>query len=261
MKNAIQLLFTAYLSLLLAGCATKNAPISQDASQRIKRLAIVSVTAQVFTRKYTGVTVFGNEKDEQDISGWQVDSQYEDQIAAEITRIRGVPPVRAPYQVADFIPVNKMPAVYLTSMYDGANWEAIEISTKAYCAKHTLDAVLVVAQTSVPDFFTGTNQHLNGAGFYVRGPIRGVSVLHLMSKLALLDCQNGKPLAVRTLARNQHPGFRSGMLSAPYQNVSEKLSRLPTTTWTPEAQQQIRADLIQLPMQSWGPTLQSLFKP
>lgn len=146
-------------------------------------------------------------------------------------------------------------------MYDGANWEAIESTTKAYCAKHTLDAVLVVAQTSAPDFFTGTNQNLSGAGFYVRGPIRGVSVLHLMSKLALLGCQSDKPLGVRTLARNQHPGFRSGKLSAPYQNVSEKISRMPTSSWTPEIQQQIRADLIQLPMQSWGPTLQSLFKP
>lgn len=113
MKNAIQLFFTAYLILFLAGCATQNEPISQDASQRIKRLAVVSVTAQVFTRKYTGVTVFGNEKDEQDISGWHVDAQYEDQIAAEIPRIRDVPPVKASYQVADFMPVNKMPGIYV----------------------------------------------------------------------------------------------------------------------------------------------------
>lgn len=261
MKNVIQLFFIAYLSSFLTGCATQNEPISQGVSQRIKRLAVVSVTAQVFTRKYTGMTVFGNEKDEQDISSWQVDAQYEDQIAAEITRIRGVPPVAAPYHVADFMPVNKMPGIFLTSMYNGANWEAIESSTKAYCAKHTLDAVLLVAQTSVPDFFSGTNQVLSGAGFYVRGPIRGVSVMHLMSKLALLDCQSGKPLAVRMLARNQRPGFGSGMRSSPYQTAPEEISRMPTSAWTPEIRQKIRADLIQLPVQSWGPTIQSLFMP
>ncbi len=232
MRNLIQLFLIMSLGSFLAGCATQNVPISQDASQRIKRLAVVSVTAQVFTRKYTGMTVFGNEKDELDISSWQVDAQYEDQIATEITRIRGLPPVKASYQVADFMPVNKMPGIYLTSMYDGANWEAIESSTKAYCTKHALDAVLLVAQTSVPDFFTGSNQSLSGAGFYVRGPIRGVSVMHLMSKLALLDCTTGKPLAVRTLARNQHPGFRSGMLSTPYQEVSDKISRMPISAWT-----------------------------
>lgn len=261
MRNLIQLCLIMSLGLFLAGCATQNEPIAQETSQRIKRLAVVSVTAQVFTRKYTGMTVFGNEKDEKDISGWQIDAQYEEQIATEVERVRGSRPVQASYQVADFLPVNNMPSIYLTSMYDGANWQAIENATKAHCAKHALDAVLLVAQTRVPDFFTGSNQFLAGAGFYVRRPIRGVSVMHLMSRLALLDCTSGKPLAVRTLARNQHPGFRSGMLSTPYQQISDKISRMPVESWTPEIQQQIRADLIQLPVQSWGPTIQSLFRP
>lgn len=203
----------------------------------------------------------GNEKDEKDISAWQIDAQYEAQIASEVERIRGVRVVQAPYQVADFMPVNNMPGIYLTGMYEGANWQAIESATKAHCAKHALDAVLLVAQTSVPDFFTGSNQTLSGAGFYVRGPIRGVSVMHLTSRIGLLDCASGKPLAVHLLARSHHSRSRGGLFSLPYREISEKLSRMPIASWTPEIEQQIKANLIELPVQSWGPSIQSFFKP
>jgi len=259
MRNLMRLALVTSLALHLLSCATPNAPITSEVSQRIQRLAVISVTAQVFTRKYTGMTVFGNEREELDISGWQIDAEYEEQIAAELMRIRGSRPIKAPYQVADFLPVNKISGIYLSSMYDGANWESTEGSTKAYCAKHNLDGVLLVASTSVPDFLTGSNQFLSGAGFYVRGPMRGVSVMHLMSKLALLDCATGKPLAVRTLSHNPQSGYRGGMFAAPYRNVPENISRMPISTWTPEIKQKIRVDLIQLPAQSWGPTLQSIF--
>ncbi len=259
MRNLIQIFFMVYLGSLLAGCATPNEPIAHETGQRIKRIAVVSVTARVFTRQYTGVTMFGNEKEEKDISIWKVDEKYEEQIATEIERIRGISPIKASYQVTDFLPVNKMPAIYITSMYTGANWDAIESATKAYCANHALDAILLVAQTSVPDFFTESNQFLGGAGFYVRGHISRISVMHLMSKLALLDCITGKPLAVRTLSRNQHPGYRNVMLSTPYMEVPDKISRMPISAWTPELQEKIRADLILLPAQSWGETIQSIF--
>lgn len=261
MRNLIHLCLIMSLGALLSGCATQQAPISQEAAQRIQRLAVVSVAAQVFTRKYTGMTVFGNEKDEKDISAWQIDAQYEAQITSEVERIRGVRVVQAPYQVADFMPVNNMPGVYLTGMYEGANWQAIESATKAHCAKHALDAVLLVAQTSVPDFFTGSNQTLSGAGFYVRGPIRGASVMHLSSRIGLLDCASGKPLAVRLLARSHHSRSRGGLFSLPYREISENLSRMPIASWTPEIEQQITANLIELPVQSWGPSIQSLFRP
>lgn len=248
-----------YLGSLLAGCATSHEPIARETSQRIKRLAVVSVTAKVFTRQYTGVTLFGNEREQKDISTWKVDEKYEEQIGTEIERIRGINPIKAAYQAADFLPVNTMPGIFISSMSTGANWGAVENATKAYCAKHGLDAVLLVAQTSVHDFFTESNQLFGGAGFYVRGHIRPTSVLHLMSKLALLDCVTGSPLTVRTLASNQHTGYRDVMLSTPYMQVSDSVSRMPLSAWTPEVQEKIRADLIRLPAQSWGETIQSIF--
>ena len=55
------------ITLLLGACA-EPAPWTRVSSSAIKRFGVVSVAADVLTRQYIGLTVFGNELDELDVS-------------------------------------------------------------------------------------------------------------------------------------------------------------------------------------------------
>ncbi len=68
------------LLILLAGCATTR--IAPETVSRLKRVGVISVTAHEFYRRDTGLTVFGNEREMQDISAWKVDDEYELQMQA-----------------------------------------------------------------------------------------------------------------------------------------------------------------------------------
>jgi hypothetical protein len=138
-------------------------------------------------------------------------------------------------------------------------WEAIEGAAKDVCATSSLDALLVLGRSGADDFLAGTNQSILGVGFYVRGPGAIVSVMHVFGELGLIDCQTGKPLALRELARDQSGGRFDNQRTAPIQPVSVEVARQPVDEWTDEGKQEIRKDLIALPAPAWGPTLRSIF--
>jgi len=66
--------------LILAGCASTPDRVSPDALAKIRKVGVMSLAAHEFDRKYTGLTVFGNEYEKQDISAWNVDDEYESQM-------------------------------------------------------------------------------------------------------------------------------------------------------------------------------------
>ena len=259
MPNLLKMLGIAALGLLLVGCATPPAPIAHETAVRIHRVAVVSLTAKVFTRQYTGVTVFGNEKEELDISGWNIDAQYESQLAAELAKLPGITVVKVPYPEAEFSHVNDLNGPWDAPAFWGPNWVAIEGATRNYCAAHSLDGVIVLAKTKTGDFLAGTNQFFGGAGIYVRGPGSRVSVMHLISKIALLDCTTAKPIAVRTLANNQSDLPGAIVRSAPMLALPEDISRRPISQWSEQQRQQLQSDLATLPASAWGVTLRSMF--
>lgn len=255
MKNIFKTLTIASLGILVVGCATAPAPIGLDTANRLHRISVISVAAKTFTRQYTGVTVFGNEKEELDISSWNLDEQYEAQISAEVAKLPGITVVKAPYSQAEFSRANN------NGEWGGGrpNWSDIETATKNYCATNRLDAVVVVARTKTGDFLAGTNQLFGGAGIYVRGPGARVSVLHLISDVALLDCSTAKPIALRVLANNQNDMPGAIIRSTPLLPLPEEVSRRPIPQWTEEQKQTIKAGLSTLPARTWGPTIRSMF--
>jgi hypothetical protein len=243
---AVGVLFAA----LASGCATPPpSPLSADAASHLHRIAVVSSVAQVFARHYTGLTMFGNEHEEIDISDWHVDAEYEAQLATELEKFPGITPVRVSANASDF-------QIDYTSR---SRWEAIAPAAKALCTSQALDGVLVLGRSSTWDFLAGTNQSMRGAGFYVRGPGEGVAVLHVMAEMGLLDCKSGEPLALRELSRTQSGSPGVITQNVPYMRVSTEMAREPVAEWTEEHKQQIRADLITLPANAWGPTLRSIF--
>lgn len=259
LRSVLEIFGVTSLALTMVGCATAPAPITPEAASRIHRVAVISSTAKVFTRQYTGLTVFGNEHGEIDISDWKIDEQYEEQLAAELERLPGLTVVKAPYSQAAFSHVNDLNGPWDAPGFWGPNWGAIESVTRNYCAANRLDAILVVAKAKTNDFLGGSNQVFGGAGIYVRGPGSKISVMHLISKIALLDCTTAKPLAIRTVATNQQDLPGAIVRSAPMLNLPEAISRTPISQWSHEQKQRIRTDLSALPIRAWEITLRSMF--
>jgi hypothetical protein len=256
--GVIKVLSVTSLALMMVGCATSPAPIAREAASRIHRVAVISSTAKVFTRQYTGLTGFGNEMEEIDISDWKIDEQYEEQLATELGKLPGLTVVKAPYSPTEFSHVNDLNGPWDAPAFWGPNWGVIEAATRNYCSANTLDAILVVAKTKTRDFLGGSSQFFGGAGIYVRGPGSRVSAMHLISKIALLDCTTAKPLAVRAVAMNQYDLPGAIVRSSPLLSLPEEISRSPISQWSGEQKRRIQADLAALPIRAWAMTLRSM---
>jgi len=257
-SNLIRRFVVVAFSFLIVGCATRPTPIDRDTAMRIHRVSVISLTAKEFTRQYTGLTIFGNEKDKLDISDWIVDEQYEAQLAAELEKFPGITVVKAPYSVVEFSHVNNFNILRWRRL--SPNWNAIEDATKNYCSRNSLDGVLVLASRTSNDFLAQTNQFLAGVGIYATHRLqRRVSVMHLISEMALFDCRTAKPIAVRILANNQ-TGLPDAIVnSAPILIISQDISRRPIAQWSEEQMQQVHTQLLALPGNAWSSTLKSIF--
>lgn len=241
------------ITAVLAGCASAPQTIAPDVAAGIKRLGVVSVTADEFTRQYVGVTMFGNEREKKSIATWNLDKAYVEQIGAAAEKVFGATVVKAAYPVADFARVNAHKNGWDAPAYWGPHWEVIETPVRDWCAANRLDAVLVAAQQRDLDPFSGTNQAVSGAGVY--SARMGASVLHLLSNLSLLDCKTGKVLVTRWLYKSQDGKYRDRLVSSP---LPTEVSRMPIPEWTPEIESRMRQDLLDLPKAAWTSTLRAM---
>lgn len=281
MKSLCKAVAMAFAMLLVGGCATSPATVPADVAVRLRKIGVISLTGQVFTRQYTGFTVFGNEQEEKDISSWQVDDRYQEQLAAAL-QAQGREAVTAPYSLPDFRRVYDLNGPWDAPAFRGPNWGAIAGATRAHCTSHQLDAVLLVIRSQVGD--PGKNQSFGGAGIYMRAGGGGnqLAILHLVSQVALLDCATAKPIIVRPLVRSSRdtsPGLPPppspfllvmaaaeraiapgrGLSSLPARQLPAELAKQPLGQWTEEVQRKMQADLIALPGEAWGEVLQGMF--
>lgn len=251
--NLISTISTLLVAIALTGCASTSKTMAPEAAAGIKRVAVVSVTADEFTRQYVGFTVFGNEFEKKSIASWSIDKAYEDQIGAAAEKVFGATVVKAAYPLADFARVNELKGPWDAPAYWGPNWALIEAPTRDLCAANKLDGVLVAARQKEGDTFGGTNQFVSGAGIYTR---RGISVLHLLSSVSLLDCKTGQILASQRLYQDRPDAkYRDRLVSVP---LPTEVSRTPIPQWTPEIENRIRQELVELPKAAWGATLRSM---
>jgi hypothetical protein len=237
------------LALGIAGCASVPEKPDATALAGIRKIGAMSMVAGEYHRKYTGVTVFGNEYDRSDISGWNLDQAYEGQIRDAITGIGGFEAVTIRYQAADFAALQKR----------NPDWDAAQERVRVAAGTAGADAVLVVVTHLSQDFLAGTNQFFGGVGSYARGAGEqtAVSVLHLVSQVYLVDGRTGKPLARRFLATDDKGRVRA----SPMRELSPKISRAPFKEWPAGTTEEVRAMLLALPAAAWKPTVQSLLSP
>jgi hypothetical protein len=70
MRNSIAILNVVFIGAVCAGYATTLSAQAPDSPARTKRVGVVSVIGQTYTRQYIAVTAFGNEHEEMDSSSW-----------------------------------------------------------------------------------------------------------------------------------------------------------------------------------------------
>lgn len=246
--------------VILAGCATTQERVSTNALAKIKKVAIMSLTAHEFHRQYTGFMVFGNEYEKQDISTWKVDDEYETQIQNVLTKLGRFDISRISYERKDFYSVYDINGPWDAPAFRTPKWAAVEEKLKEFATRNSVDAIVVILKRESGDFLAGTNQYFRGAGFYVRGmgDKTSVSMLHLLSSAVLVDGQTGKPLATKILVRMQEGWPGTVARAAPMMNIAPEISRAKLAELNHDAMMDVRAKLVDLPKDAWDPTLKAL---
>jgi len=251
--NLLSALGTFLIALALTGCATAPQTLAPDVATGMKRLAVVSVTGEEFIRQYVGYTMFGNELEKKAIGSWGLDKAYEEQIGAAAEKVFGATVVKATYPVADFARINELKGTWDVPAFWGPHWDVIEAPVRDLCAVNKLDGVLVAARQKEGDPFAGTPQFVYGAGIYTaRG---GVSLLHLLSAVSLMDCKTGKVLVTQWLYKSSTGKYRERLVTAP---LPTDVSRTQIPQWTPEIESRLRQELLDLPKAAWTNTLRSM---
>jgi hypothetical protein len=175
-------------------------PIDAALAAKIKRTDVISVAGGEFNRRSIGLTVFSNDKETIDVPDWGIDKAYEAQIAEVIRAGRDISVVRAPYKRELFAKANELNGGW----EGGYAWKDIESAVQAHGTANSLDALFVLTRSGSGDFLAGTNQSFDRVGMYARGGVGATKTyLHVVAPLALLDCQTGKPIEARLVAKKQ----------------------------------------------------------
>jgi hypothetical protein len=240
----------AFIVAACAGCVSTPNTAPPEVLVRYKRIGVVSITTQVFSRVYGGL--FSVEREEIDSSSWDIDSKYEQQMASELRALGGFEVIQGTYSRAEFS--------RLGYQNRGFKWDALDGSIKECCGNSQTDAILVAIVAYGDDFVGNSHQRIGGAGFLVSGAnVRRQSYLHLITIVALVDCQTAKPVAYRGLAslRDGLPG--QILRASPIIAVPREVARVPLKELTEVQGAAIKNALAELPKESWAPTLRAIF--
>lgn len=263
---------SACLVVFLAGCATMPG-IGPDKLGKIKKVGILSVTAQKFNRTYVGTTVFNDEYEHHDIAAWKVDDEYEAQMQNSLSRLGLFDIVRIPCNRTDLYNTmyDRSKDTWFSKFNDQVrtvNWSNTADNVKAFAKDNALDAVILVSERKIDDFLGGSQVGLQGAGFYSRGMVSFtiVSVLYLLANVDVIDGQTGERLASHELAPEYHPSGMGDRIFGNYRSVTPlidvpaKQARAKFNDFGQQELNEIRAMLIALPKDAWEPTFRALFK-
>lgn len=250
------------IAIVFAGCASIPSNVTKDIQARYKRIGVVSVAAQKLLKQHVGFTVFGNESEALDISSWNIDSQYVQQITKELLGMKKFELVEANYSAPAFLHINDLNGPWDAPAFRGPNWVAIEKPVKEYCAHNQVDAIVLTFASSASDFIGNSNQTLHGTGIYTQkiGRAANRSLLHLMAGVAILDCTTAQPTGVANLAKSQKGLPGTILRASPTLSVPPEISHTPLSQLSTQQIEQLKELLKNLPSTSWAPTIHSLLE-
>jgi len=205
----------------------------------MKRVGVISVAAQKLDRVYVGVLVFGNEREEKDVSSWGLDKEYEAQIASAIEKKVSTTVVRATYVASDFNSLNETSG---PAMLAWLNWGNVAVSAKKYCNDSHLEGVFFLTRTQSGGFFgPSSNQFLEGVGVYASRTTSGV---YIASRLTLLDCTSLKPLWAEDISTGTF--------------LDPELAKKPLSSWNEEDEKLVHQGLIEVPTYALNRKLEAM---
>jgi len=242
-------------AVLVSGCTTTLPTIPKDTVGQLKRVGVVSQAADQVSRKYVGMTVFGNEQDQRAIGDWNLDAEYENQLSQAVSEVLHAQAVSMDAGRAAFVKVNSLNGPYSAAAFWGPNFDVIADPVKAACQEKLLDAIVVVGRTNAMDFFGKTNQAIEGLGVYGRRGVGGR--VHMLAKLGIMDCKTAKPLATRWLQRKGEQGAPADS-RIPTAVIDTNLTSKPLAQWTDAESRQLRDQLASLPASAWKDTLREM---
>jgi hypothetical protein len=242
------------LVILLSACGSTQ-KLPSEAKAQAKRIGVVSQIGDSLNKQFVGLTVFGNERDFQDISQWGLDAVYEEQLAAAAKSVFNAEIVLLGNSRADFVKVNTLNGPYSAPIFWGPNFDAIAEITKITCLKNELDAILVVTKLTVQGVIDRTNQVTVGIGIQAS---RGTATAYIFSKIGYLDCKSEKILASSDL---QNADTTKESVYVPRRltfNLGSELGGSPFSTWTRVDKARVWEIFSSLPTAAWVPTLKEM---
>ena len=252
MKRSLN--FTAILTItaiVISGCATVD-PIPAEKFNQMKRVGVVSQTADILNKKYIGITVFGNKTESQNILSWDIDSSYERQISKAVRDIFKAEAISIQEKDAGFQKVNSLNGPYDAQAFWGPNFDAIKEATLRACQAHALDSIVVAARWKIEDVIGGTNQSVEGVGIYSR---RSGSKAHVFAKVGVMDCKTGKPLTVANLLHPETDKEKSFRARLVVTAANTEIANKPISEWSDLEKENLRRQFVEMPGQAWEATL------
>lgn len=238
---------------MLGACALVPEPA--PLAPAYQRVGVVSLTAGQLTQREADDRARVTKRNVRDISSWQIDRAYEEQLASAVQAVLGVAAVKSTGPAPSLAALNDAANPYVQPGFWAYRTDPLAASLRDYCADNRLDVLVVATQSKDEDVLGGTYDALAGAGIYGRsnGPL-----VHLSAGLRLVDCETGRTLAHRHVASSRSFSASHGY---PVRPLPASLAGKPLAQWTRDDDQQLRQFLIALPADAWTDTLEEIFHP
>ena len=231
------------LIIILTGCVSIPESAAPQKLEPIKTVGIISLVAKNIHHKFVGFTVFGNYYYKTDISNWNLDTIYENQIADVLEELGLFEVTQLTYDRDALNVLNST----ISSISGRLDWEIIENELIELSSSSSVDAFIILGERTTPDYFTKTNQWLQGTGLYTSDAISDFPppyVAHIISWLALVDGKTGKPIAIKAIQVDKD--IEKSLLSRSY-------------TYNEKAEKKVKEFFASLPGREWWFSLRELF--
>ena len=240
----------AILFFTFASASAKDYDLS-----RIKRIGVISVVGDRLYQRRLGVTVFGNESENQDVADWGLDAVWEAKIKEEAAAF-------GDFEFID-LTVDKTPllAAYPKDNAWPRQWRVLSVKKSApyllkIAAENNIDAIIVLGSFGYD--VVEDRVAMEGLGMFHMKSLGGVStVYHLISQLSLIDGATGKPLEQKTLSVGSH--WVKGYGGYPVAEAPVEFNGRNFSEYSEDEKLVLRNTLAALPDDAWRRSFGKLF--
>lgn len=212
----IRAILLCALCAFLTSCAVGPRTVEKEDLSRIRTVGVISLIGDRFYSIHVGFTVFGNRRAEYPGADWRIDDIAEDVATTTLERNGRYQVVRVNHKGVD------LQKVHTGSMYNPANFDAIESQVRALVAAQPVDALIVFTKNPNADLIAQTNQNLDGVGLYSRGFGEQIRVLapYAWYRLTVLHGSTLKPIGSRMAEMPRpKPGLMQSDASLPFKPI------------------------------------------